>query len=308
MKEFGFSNELINVFNLAVYQFGNYKNVFLIDIGNKYINFSRQKDFCIRVHTEGALPYQATNPLIQFIDYVNYGDQQNRRVIPVNSTRIRNVSIVQPGISIGYSGSGTLGLICFDKLNRLKPCLLTAAHVIQGSIGAPVTQPGRGLDRGHPIFHTIGNILRFDPNGDAAIALLNSSRSTEFQQIESNNIIDKLRNVRIGDSLKKSGRTTGITEAVVDGIGVFFQRTNFSSKKINGFRLVPHEGQDRENIEISDNGDSGSIWFDTKNPNEGIGLLIAGEKPTNIESLEFCFAQHLTDVFNNLKISITKSF
>lgn len=306
MKEFGFSNELINTFTLAVSQFGDFKDVFIIDIGNQYINNVRQKKLCVRIHAEGPAIYNSTNPLIQCIDYGNYGKQQGRKILPVNSQRISKRENIQPGISLGYSESGTLGLICYDIFNSNNTCLLTAAHVIQGPIGASVSQPGRGLDRGNPKYHGIGNILRFDPNGDAAIALINNRRKPELKQFESNNIIDTIRSVQIGDVLTKSGRTTGITHALVDGIGVFFKRTSFSIKKIKGFRLVPLDGQDRESTEISDNGDSGSVWFDKSKTNEGIGLLFAGEKPTDRSHLEFSFAQHLSDVFLNLQISLSK--
>ena len=304
MKEFNFSNDLIAAFDLAISQFGSFNNVFLIDIGNKYIDNVRQATLCVRIHTEGTDPHNSTNPLIQFIEYGNFGKQQHRKILPVNSQRTIRKDTVQPGMSFGYSESGTLGLICYDKRNPNNICLLTAAHVIPGPVGDSVSQPGGGLDRGNSKFHGIGNILRTDPNGDAAIALFNNRRRLDLRQFESNNIIDTIRRVKIGDILSKSGRTTGITDALVDGIGVFFKRSRSSIKAIKGFRLVPLDGQDPRVTEISDNGDSGAVWFDRSKTNEGIGLLFAGEKSSDRSDLEFSFAQHLSDVFSNLQISL----
>jgi hypothetical protein len=65
-------------------------------------------------------------------------------------------------------------------------------------------------------------------------------------------------------------------------------------------------GLNRENTEITDSGDSGAAWFDAST-NEGIGLNFAGENITDKPNLEFSFAQHLTEVFLNLQISLTKN-
>ncbi len=303
MKEFGFSDDLINAYNIALNQYKNNTNVFLVDIGCKYKDKKRLEELCIRIHSEQKIEEPIKNELFQFIDYKNYGRQNTNRILPVNSQRIKFRKVIQPGISIGYSNSGTLGLICFDKLNSSKPCILTAGHVIKGSVGAIVTQPGRGIDRGHPKYHGFANILRFDNNGDAAIASLNGRRSYKLEQFETGNTIKALRAVRVGDILTKSGRTTGLTDALVDGIGTFLQRSHSQRKEISGFRLVPLDGQDREIVEISNSGDSGAVWFDN-NTNEGIGLHIAGENSSYKAYLEFAFAQHLPDIFEKLQISI----
>lgn len=306
MKEYGFSDDLVNVYNLAINKYQNNKNVFLIDIGKKYENQNMPEDLCVRIHSDIVIPNNLRNPEFQFINYNGFGVQQNRNVLPLNTKRTRKSDLIQPGISIGNSVSGTLGLICYDKLNGFKPCLLTAAHVIQGAIGSSVTQPGGGLDRGRSKFDTIGNVLRFDPSGDAGIASLNNRRNQPLlHQFETKNTIISLRRVQIGDVLTKSGRTTGITRAIVDGIGIFFKRTDYSIKTVKGFRLVPLDSVNLEITEISDKGDSGAVWFDSST-NEGLGLLFAGEKPTDRPDLEFSFAQHLTDVFSNLQISLSK--
>jgi len=239
------------------------------------------------------------------MDYTNFGNQIRRRVLPILSERRTRFQIVQPGTSIGTFESGTLGLICFDKLNQNKPCLLTAEHVVKGRVGSIVSQPGVGIDRGRFFMDGIANKLRSDPLGDASIATLNTNRNYIRKQFETNITINGAQHVQIGDVLTKSGRTTGLTTAIVDGIGVYFKSTSHLRKGIMGFRLVPLDDQNTNDIQISDNGDSGAIWFDPKS-NKGIGLLFAGENGAVKANMEFSLAQHLTDVIEHLHISITQ--
>jgi hypothetical protein len=305
MQKFNFSQDLTNAFDSALSIYRNDKNVFGIDIGYKYENNRRKEEYCIRVHMSYNHGYNSNNPLINFITYTNYGMQARRRVLPINYQRRQKLSIIQPGISIGSAETGTLGLICFDTLSGYSPCLLTAAHVIAGQTGFFVSQPGPWIDGGHLFFDAIANSVRFDPYGDAAIATLNGRRNYSPEQFETSCIINKIRQVKLGDILTKSGRTTNLTTALVDGIGVYFQDSNYYRKSIEGFRLVPQDDQNSDNLEISDNGDSGAVWFDT-NTNEGVGLLFAGENDNVNANQEFCLAQHLNDVFERLKISISK--
>lgn len=305
MKRFNFPDELVDAFKTALNLYRYNNNVFGIDIGNRYENGRRQDDLCVRVHLGYDSGYSSVNKLVTFIAYANYGAQVQRRVFPMNSRRTGRLQIIQPSISIGNSDTGTLGLICFDKLNGFAPCLLTAAHVINGAIGSPVSQPGPWLDGGHLLFDAIANTLRFDPKGDAAIASLNRGKEYRLEQFETINIINQIRQVKLGDILTKSGRTTNLATAVVDGIGVYFQNSSYYRKGIEGFRLVPIDDQNIDDIEISDNGDSGAVWFET-NKNEGVGLLFAGENGSVKANQEFCLAQHLTDVFGRLHISITQ--
>jgi len=168
-----------------------------------------------------------------------------------------------------------------------------------------VAQPGPGLDGGHLGFHAIAKIRRYDPKGDAAIATLNGRRKYELDQFETNNTITNTRLVQLGDRLMKSGRTTGVREALVDGIGYYYKNYSFTRQMIKGFRLTPVDPLNVNNDEISDMGDSGAIWFDADS-NDGLGLLFAGEKSTVTANLEFSLAQHLTDIVDRLNISLTR--
>lgn len=288
----------------AMDDYKNDLNVFGIDIGYLYENDSRQDKLCIRIHIDFNSGYSSSNENIFFFDYTNFGMQKRRKVISLHSERRQRLSTIQPGISTGTFTSGTLGLICFDTLNNKKPCLLTAEHVIEGRVGSIVSQPGAGLDRGRFFFDGIASKLRSDPKGDAAIAVLKGSRNYSLEQFETKNIINGVKEAQIGDILIKSGRTTGLTTALVDGIGTYFKTMTHSRRAINGFRLVPIDDQNTNNMQISDNGDSGAIWFDPAT-NKGVGLLFGGENSTVKASHEFCLAQHLSDILDHLHVSIT---
>ncbi|GAA3592132.1 hypothetical protein Q4Q39_05440 [Flavivirga amylovorans] len=303
MQRFNFSEDLIIAHTIAMNTYKNDPNVFGIDIGNRYENDTRKKELCVRVHLSFDGGYTSTNPLITFINYANFGVQTRRKVITVNSERRKRFQTIKPGISVGTFASGTLGLICFDKLNGKKPCLLTAEHVIEGRVGTIVSQPGAGLDRGRFFADGIANKLRSDTHGDAAIATLKRNRKYTLDQFETSNVINGTQQVKVGDVLTKSGRTTGLTTALVDGVGVYFKKTSYMRRAIKGFRLVPIDDQNTDDIQISDNGDSGAIWFDSKT-NKGVGLLFAGENGSVKANQEFCLAQHLPDIIERLNISI----
>ncbi|BFP43200.1 hypothetical protein FGF1_40450 [Flavobacteriaceae bacterium GF1] len=306
MQRFNFPNNLMMAFNEAVLLYEKDANVFAIDIGFRYDGAQRLDEQCVRVHLNFNSGYSSVNDLIYFFDYTNHSNHWRRKVIPLNSERRQKRATLQPGISIGTFTSGTLGLICYDRLGNNRPCLLTAEHVVEGNIGAIVSQPGAGLDRGRFFVDGIGKKLRSDPNGDAAIAVLRGNRPFIHTQFETDKAIVGVREVSLGDILIKSGRTTGLTEAMVDGIGVYYKKMKFSRRAIKGFRLVPVDDLNTNDIQISDNGDSGSIWFDPST-NEGLGLLFSGEGSRAQPHHEFSVAQHLSDILVNLHITLTKN-
>lgn len=179
-------------------------------------------------------------------------------------------SVVQPGISVAHfrRSAGTIGLIVYDNLTR-SPCLLSNWHVLAGSLavntGDPILQPGPS-DGGDWLRHTIATLDRriIDNNGDAAIAILTSNRPFLPNQLESGVTITKARMPQLGEVLEKSGRSTGITQALVDGIGQYFidDYSDVGRIGIDGFKLVSIQDGNPDNREISAKGDSGSCWYD----------------------------------------------
>ena len=100
---------------------------------------------------------------------------------------------------------------------------------------------------------------------------------------------------QIGDILEKSGRTTGITHAKVQGVGHTYDGVG------EAFYLVPVK-KNIHNIEVSWKGDSGAIWYDP-NTMEVVGLHVKGEKNPNPFN-EYAVASCLTAVMEELDVSL----
>ena len=304
-------------------QYRDNPKVFAIDIGRRFEGETRTEENCVRLHLQKALepaekPQQAKVQELTF--RMEALDQIGQHSADPNPKIGRRE--IQSGLSIGCflpSGLktvGTIGLIGFDRRKKDQLSLLTCYHVVPGKMNTWVTQPGPYLDGGLIFGHIIGKLSRFDPNGDAALIHLFPRRNNpvrtkvvpNFQVFKTQDRIQGLRKVQLGDVLSKSGRTTGITEAQVDGIGYFFKPSRGGRPRIPipAFRLVPVDPSNANGIEISMVGDSGAVWYD-KNTKEGVGLLFAGEERKIPHTMEFSWAQHLTDVFERLNFSLTRS-
>lgn len=215
-------------------------------------------------------------------------------------------STIQPGINIGVGQNfGTLGLICFDTRTK-QPCMLTAYHVVGNSnLFQPHVVSLRNL---------IGNFLRYDPLGDAAVysfdrttGPLRNFNSTGV--VFNTTIIDTTVAIKtteyptLGEKLTKVGVVTNTTGAIIRGIGIYKHDRVGRTVWIEGFWLIPETPQNPDDEEISFQGDSGSVWYNG-NTNAGVGLLIGGDKTHTPPFQEFAVAQHLSDVLTNLQIQL----
>ena len=284
--------------------FGTEDSVFYIDIGYRWrTDGTYEDDVCIRVHC--CPPKSQFKELedVQFIYYPSTGNRNNRRKDP---TSYRDP--IQPGASIGtHSESGTLGLFCRDleDPNQAK-ALLTCYHVVKGKIGYNVYSPAFRDASGS--IRICGKLKRFLSNSDLALVHLNKLPDKFRTEIRYTGISLKgIRSSRLGEILFKSGRSTGLTHAKVNGIrGTFYERrckNQASRKSINHcIRLVPQRLPNTAGYEISLPGDSGSIWY---HPVEmtGAGLHFAGEATAN-NNFECAFAQDLSAVFRELNIEL----
>lgn len=217
---------------------------------------------------------------------------------------------IQPGLSVGhiYARTGTIGLIVFD-LATGHPCLLSNWHVLAGNFEAqandPIVQPG-SLDGGLHADHTVAGLHRaiIDRHGDAAIAALLSTREFALELFGTQDRIVSVRDPYEEEVLVKSGRTTGVTRAVVDGIGYYQIPYHEVNETISmwGFRLRPDVPSNPGNEEISYEGDSGSVWYNTDEL-AGVGLHVAGEVNAH-PAKEHAIACCLTLVLKDLAVSI----
>jgi hypothetical protein len=223
--------------------------------------------------------------------------------------RRRRFDTLQPGISIGHEAvtAGTLGAIVYDRQTSRRG-ILSNWHVFAGSNdarpGDPIVQPGP-KHGGRAPQDTVARLERFllDKHGDAAFALLNASRQIDDTQLETDVRITKVREVQVGDPVAKSGRTTGVTRGLVEGIGQYtLTYPNVGTRTIAGFKVVAEEDGNPQDLEISSGGDSGSLWF-AIGDNHGVGLHFAGESDAT-PGEEHALACHLGDVLTQLDVTL----
>jgi hypothetical protein len=185
------------------------------------------------------------------------------------------------GISCGNPRvtAGTIGAIVFDR-RTCRPMILSNWHVLAGAsaaaVGEGILQPGR-VDGGTQVVATLTR-MRLDARMDAAVATLNGARG-HTRDILGLGTISGIDMATPGMLVVKSGRTTGITRGVVDGVSMNVS-INYGDPGVvafaNQIRIVPRAPWPAVDYEVSMGGDSGSVWLNEGN-NRAIGLHFAGE-------------------------------
>ena|SRR5215218_5003593 len=160
--------------------------------------------------------------------------------------------------------------------------LLSNWHVLAGrpaaTVGEPIRQPapfdgGTALD-------TVATLNRFrlDADMDAAIARLNGGRGYTRDIAGLPGAISAIGHAALGMHVVKSGRTTDVTAAIVDGLAFSGPMTYAHGRHVrhDQIHIVPRAPWPAQDAETSAGGDSGSIWIDEATGNT-VGLHYAGE-------------------------------
>lgn len=210
------------------------------------------------------------------------------------------------GISCGNPrvSAGTLGAIVFDR-QRCKPMILSNWHVLAGSssaaIGEDILQPGR-VDGGTEAVASLTR-MKLDSRMDAAVATLNSARASS-RDILGLGTITGIDTPTLGMNVVKSGRSTGITRGVIDGVSLSVS-INYGDPGVvafsNQIRIVPRPPWPGVDYEVSMGGDSGSVWLRESN-NRAIGLHFAGETDP-LPASENAICSPIGPIANELKFS-----
>lgn len=318
------SKEEMLAYKSTLRKFGNRSNVTAVDIGYKYKDGKILDILAIRIHVREKIPLS----LLEVIDifpesvegipvdiieavYQPHANFFNNHSLEDLAKRQERFDTLVPGISIAHKnvGAGTLGAFVIENKTG-KLAILSNWHILAGSLNAKpgdeITQPAP-FDGGRPEHDTVATLERMilDNDGDAGIALLNGKRPLMPIIFETNVFLKGVRNPTIGDILVKSGRTTGVTYGMIDGIGNYFLNYSVGEKRIDGFKIVPRKPGNPDNDEISSRGDSGSIWYDP-NSYEAVGLHFAGEI-TSEPSEEYAISCYASKVFKRLNISLPTS-
>ena len=216
------------------------------------------------------------------------------------------------GISCGNprGTAGTLGAIVFDRAT-CRPMILSNWHVLAGAssaaVGEDILQPGR-VDGGTEAVATLTR-MRLDSAMDAAVATLNSARA-HSRDIMNIGTVTGMDDATLGMEVEKSGRTTGLTKGIVDGVSMSVQ-IDYGDPGIvafnNQIRIVPRPPWPAVDVEISLGGDSGSIWVNERT-NRAIGLHFGGERNPSPASAENALANPIKPVASAMNFSFLPIF
>ncbi len=299
-------------------RFGHRDNLTGIDIGYRWTEGKPTKTLAVRLHVKRKLPESELESSLVFpeeldgvpLDVIE-GDYRLPEAAPLPTQRYRaRLPYVMGGVSISRmeNGAGTGGLLVIDKSTG-RPGVLSNWHVLAGPharTGDPVLHPG-ALDGGVPVRDEIGHLDRWilSDRGDAAVAFLDESRAWIPLQLGTFREVSNVRRSTLGEVLTKSGRSTGLTTGRVDGEGFYRLRYEvspgvFEDRDITGFKLVPEEHGNPDDVEVSMGGDSGSAWVDGES-NTVVGLHFAGET-SSAPGAEHAIACNMDSVLEALDI------
>jgi hypothetical protein len=287
-------NALLKLLAAHASQFTEYPGVHYVDIGYKYVGGILTEQLALRMHVQQKqLPHRLTSA--QFLPEEVNGlptdvIQSNRRLEnDVCFQRDLRFDPLVGGVAIRnirHKVLGTLGAIVRD-LTTQTYMGLSNYHVLvgeSGKAGDAITQPATAN-----INDIIGFVNRWNQKLDCALCSLNSSRLLSRSIIEIRAIPTGVIDPLLGMKVTKSGRTTGKTYGVIEGVSV------------DEFTIIPIKELQRPEEEISAPGDSGSIWLNIEE-NYAIGLHYAGEKDPAPQN-ERAWAKKMTLVTEALQIA-----
>ena len=274
---------------------------------------------CVVLHTEHPLADEKP------IDYVKRTFTASARAIASAEIRVEHTGPIEllsphlkhrpaPGcVSLGHANvtAGTLGCLC--RGNRpprdTYTLVLSNNHVLansnQGKLGDPVLQPGPAdgglfprdligsLERFVPIHGSKPNWIdcataRVDPKDvNRLIADFGSANPRFF------NATPQTAAARIGMAVRKSGRTTGLTDGIVNAVA--WSGFVGSVRFVDQIVIKPSPGS----VSFCHGGDSGALVWTSAVPHEAVGLLFAGNRNGSIT-----FANPIDLVLSALDISL----
>jgi endonuclease G len=298
----GLTRRQEQVLEAALLRFGSRPDVAAVDFGYKWKAGVMRRTLCLRIHLREKIPTRYVTPR-ERIPKTFLGIPTDVLEAPprlqggMTLPRSARVAVLRPGVSVGALGgpAGTLGLLVRDADDGA-PALLTAAHVLTADPtagpGEPVIQPAR-FDGGQPQ-DTIAALERADFETDSAVArLFQTARNTDPAAEESGQVVAALSFPAFGMVLEKSGRSTGVTQGVVDGLTPAGWGVRFV------MHIAPLPGATRP---IADQGDSGAVWYDTAT-GHAVGLHCQGAAHATAGT-SFAVATSIPHVFTRLRLAL----
>ncbi len=271
-----------------------FDHVTYLDIGYRIIANQVQPELAVRIHVRRKLPLAQLLPAQILPDQIAgfTVDVLQSNPVPHEAAaeRDRHFDPVPGGVAIAnqkLSGVGTLGTVVFDNRTH-QPMGLSAHHVLVGAVGQsgdPVTQPASKESQ-----ETVGQVARWDKELDCAVFEFNHSRHISRTILGLAHSPTTIKEPLVGMSVTKSGRTTGVTYGIVDGVNP------------DGFTIIPDPNHPAPNTEISSPGDSGALWIEVTT-GAALGLHVAGEQDPD-PAAERAWAKRISKVMSALDVGL----
>jgi hypothetical protein len=283
-----------------------------VDFGYRYREGRRQRGLGIRFHVSRKRPLSdlAAEELLP-ARLAGYPCDIVEAIYQPHAPATGPMDPMQPGGSVGNverASTGTIGAFVRDLAGG-EVGLLSNWHVLCGSTAAEVadviSQPGpQHLGIGPP--RPVGRLLRWADLShgiDAAVVVLAPGLAidpTPMGQPPFSGVAAPA----VGMRVCKWGVSSGLTHAVVDGVGgsfpIDYRAFGDERRWMDGVRLV----MDPENPsdEISLHGDSGAVWRETKG-GAAVALHFAGEDGSG-PTAEYSLAHSLPDVLDRLNVDL----
>jgi hypothetical protein len=292
-----------------------------VSVGLKQVNGTATDEFCIRVYVAEKKEPSAIPPAERIPKSIQGipTDVNQVKVVDahVDSAKYRpitgGIEITNNVVDVnGQIGLGTLGCLATDNSDG-KTVLVTNFHVIGGTAGVTVFQPGTGAAG-----DAIGTVKRGQITGtiDAAIADIDPAIATTTDEINglflnSSNHIAGVTDPVGGMRAFKVGRTTGLTDGkVVDPDSVvtinydppvgpksLSKAILIQCTKVSGCCCCTCNVVDSSR-KFSDHGDSGSAVLNDQRM--AIGLIMAGDSGES-------YACRMSEVESGMNVTINRT-
>lgn len=247
---------------------------------------------------ESFSPHRA----LAWSDGVHGGERHRCLVGGIGVGPCRAIRFVPPDVAVpgDYSVVGTLGALVTPREATPRVMALTAFHVAcvddAWAVGDPMAHPSV-VDGGHPWDDRIGTLARAALSGsvDGAALLLGSHLDCRAEVVGLGPVRGRAKAV-VGTAIRKRGRTTGLTEAVVAS-------TDASVSLDFGNDLGVRTLRDQVRLQappghrFGDHGDSGAVLLD--DTNHVVGLYCAGNPDGSIG-----FANPIDHVLDQLDVDL----
>lgn len=288
-----------------------------IDVGYKVVGGVQTDEVAIRVHVEkkkASVPKAQRVPasidgVVTDVLERTYELQVVRTPLSVSAQAdTTHYATLQGGISIGPSRaiggfvySGTLGAIVTDNVSGQKAALTNfhVACVDSGwHVGDRQVQPSRG-DTGVVPGDEFGAILRavLSSHVDGAVLSIDAGRTTAGTVVDIGTV-NGTKPATLGMTVRKRGRTTGLTHGSVDGLSLTVSVDYGDGLGVHVLTdQVSIATDTTQNPLFSDHGDSGSVIVDSTGA--VVALLFAGSGTNTV-------GNPIASVLTELNVAIPK--